>query len=180
MACVVHELSSKNLGHPIQGKVVNIEPENMKLILDTWQNQVKFLEAGVDKENYQLLREYKQVISFAKLDASQKNMVLCAFEIKARIQGIMIGKIQNQAFYIEELSTAPENLSIFTEKPKQKGVGRELIQHAIKLAVDLQLSALKVRFFDGAIGFYKKLGMIRSEQGFILNINHKPGQICYN
>src|SRR5579871_2207727 len=164
----------------MQGKVVSIEPEKMKPILDAWQNQVKFLEARVDKENYQLLREYKQVLSFAKLNASQKNMVLFAFVIDARIQGIMIGKIQNQALHIEELATAPENLSLFTEKPKQKGVGRALIQHAIKLAVDLQLSVLKVRFFDGAIGFYKKLGMIRTEQGFVLDINQQPAQICYN
>ena len=148
-------------------------------ILDTWQNQVKFLEARVDKASYQLLREYKQVLSFAKLNASQKNMVLLVFESNERIQGILIGKIQNQALYIEELATAPENLSIFTEKPKQKGVGRVLIQHAVQLAVNLELSVLKVRFFDGAIGFYKKLGMIRTEQGFILNVNQKPAQICH-
>lgn len=146
MVCVVHELSSKNLEQPMQGIVCSIEPENLKSIIITWQNQVKFLEAQVAKENYQLLREYKKVLAFAYLDVSAKNMVLFAFNSDERIQGIMIGKIQNQALHIEELATAPENLSIFNEKPKPRGVGRALIQHAIKLAVDLQLSALKVRF----------------------------------
>jgi hypothetical protein len=69
-------------------------------------------------------------------------------------------------FYVDALATAPKNLCSFRNQPQIRGVGGALFNHAITIANCNHLPYLRLRFFDGAEGFYRKMGMSQTEQGF--------------
>ncbi|MBS3904139.1 MAG: GNAT family N-acetyltransferase [Simkania sp.] len=119
---------------------------------------------------------YRQVLVHATMEVAVKpkyERVIYIASTEVGIQGFLIGNIVKNTLMVAVLATAPANFlpELYgQDAPPIKGVGSALIEHAKIQAGARGLDSITLRYFEEAKGFYKRLGMIQTEQGFRLSI----------
>ena len=163
-------LQRRAVESPVEVKIIPLSCERMQSILQDWRTYIKEKMATkeLSPEMKTRLSVCNKVIVNSLLDL-KSDKKLYAIEVDSKIEGILIATIQDKksTFYVDTLASSPRNLSGETQI---KGVGSALINRAIQEAKNSGLAFIKLRFFDGAEGFYKKMGMSQTEQGFVRNI----------
>jgi hypothetical protein len=145
-------------------------------VIDSWKKQVQAIKnETLSQQEVDNIKRYKSVLTYALIELNKKssrsNITIYVAKNDFGIQGILIGHVAKNTLMIDELATAPGNFSSVFLKDgwiPLKGVGTGLFEHAKAKAQDMKLSRITLRYFEGAKGFYKRLGMTQTEQGFSL------------